>query len=51
MGRSHCMNILHYLHFTDNRIAEKSDKVYKMRIAINHLNKVLSMLQQNRIPV
>ena len=27
------------LHFTDNQTADKSDKSYTMRIAINHLNK------------
>ena len=33
------MNILQNLHFTDNQTADKSDKAYKMRIFINHLNK------------
>ena len=34
------MNILQNLHFTDNQTADKPDKAYKMRIVINHLNKV-----------
>ena len=33
------MNILQNLHFTDNQTADKSDKVYMVRIVINHLNK------------
>ena len=33
------MNILQNLHFTDKQTAEKSDKVYKMCIVINDLNK------------
>ena len=39
MARNSFMNILQNLHFTDNQIADKSDKAYKMRIVINHLNK------------
>ena len=39
MKRSRFMNILQSLHVTDNQTADKSDKAYKMRIAINHLNK------------
>ena len=33
------MNILQKLNFTDDETADKSDKVYKMRIVLNHLNK------------
>ena len=39
MTRNCFMNILQNLHFTDNQTADKSDKTYKMRIIINHLNK------------
>ena len=39
MTRNRFMNILQNLHFTDNQTADKSDKAYKMRIVINHLNK------------
>ena len=39
MTRNRFMNILQNLHFTDNQIANKSDKAYKMHIVINHLNK------------
>ena len=39
MTRNCFINILQNLHFTDNQTADKSDKVYKMRIVINHLNK------------
>ena len=39
MTRNRFMNILQNLHFTDNQTADKSDKSYTMRIAINHLNK------------
>ena len=38
MTRNRFVNILQNLNFTDNQTAEKSDKVYKMRIFIN-LNK------------
>ena len=37
--RNRFMNILQNLCFTDNQTADKSDKAYKMRIVINHLNK------------
>ena len=33
------MNIFQNLCFTNNQTADKSDKAYKMRIVINHLNK------------
>ena len=33
------MNILQICHFTDKQTADKSDRAYKMRIVINHLNK------------
>ena len=39
MTRNHFMNILQNSHFTDNQTADKSDKGYKMRVVINHLNK------------
>ena len=39
MTRNRFMNILQNLHFTDNQTADKSDKAYKMDIAMNHLNK------------
>ena len=45
MTRNRFMNILQNLHFTDNQTADKSDKAYKMRIVINHLNKAF----RNRI--
>ena len=32
-------HILQNVHFTNNQTADKSDNVYKMGIAINHLNK------------
>ena len=35
------MNIFQNLHFTDNQAADESNKAYKMRIVINHLNKSL----------
>ena len=38
MTRNRFMNILPNLHFTDNQTADKSDKAYKIRIVINHLN-------------
>ena len=39
MTRNRVMNIVQNLYFTDNQAADKSDKAYKMRIVINHLNK------------
>ena len=39
MTRNRFMNILQNLHFADNQTADKSDKAYKMRFVINHLNK------------
>ena len=33
------MTILQNLHFTNNQTADKSDKAYKMGIAMNRLNK------------
>ena len=38
MTRSRFMNIHQNLHFTDNKTADISDKAYKIRIVINHLN-------------
>ena len=40
MTRNRFLNFLQNLYFTDNQTADKSDQVYKMRIVINHLNKV-----------
>ena len=37
--RNRFINILLILHFTDNQTADKSGKAYKIRIAINHINK------------
>ena len=37
--RNRFKNILLILHFTDNQTADKSGKAYKIRIAINHINK------------
>ena len=39
IARNRFMNILQNLHFTDKQTADKSDKAYKIRIVINHLNK------------
>ena len=39
MTRNSFTNIPKNLHFTDNQTADKSDKTYKVRIVINHLNK------------
>ena len=38
MTRNRFVNILQNLHFNDNETADISDKAYKMRNAINHLN-------------
>ena len=38
MTRNLFVNILQNLHFNDNETADKSDKAYKMRNVINHLN-------------
>ena len=38
MTRNLFVNILRNLHFNDNETADKSDKAYKMRNVINHLN-------------
>ena len=38
MTRNRFVNILQNLHFNDNETADKSDKAYKMRNVINHLN-------------
>ena len=38
MTRNRFVNILRNLHFSDNETADKSDKAYKMRNVINHLN-------------
>ena len=37
--RNRFVSILQNLRFTDNQTADKSDKAYKMRIVIDHLNK------------
>ena len=37
------MNIFQNLHFADNQTADESDKAYKMRIIIKHLNKAFKM--------
>ena len=37
--RNRFMTILQNLHFTNNQTADKSDKAYKMGIAMNRLNK------------
>ena len=47
MTRNCFMNILQNLHFTDNQTADKSDKAYKMRIVINHLNKAFQDAMSN----
>ena len=39
MTRNCFMNILQNIHFADNQTADKSDKVYKIRVVIRHLNK------------
>ena len=41
MTRNRFANILQNLHFNDNETADKSNKAYKMRNVINHLNKAL----------
>ena len=38
MTRNHFVNILQNLHFNENGTADKSDKTYKMRNVMNHLN-------------
>ena len=38
MTRNRFVNILQNLHFNENETADISDKAYKMRNAINHLN-------------
>ena len=39
MTRARFMKILQYIHFPDNQTADKSDKAYKIRVVIRHLNK------------
>ena len=43
MTRNRFMNVLQDLHFADNETVDKSDKVYKMRIVIIHLNKAIQV--------
>lgn len=38
MTRDRFMKILQNIHFADNQTADKSDKAYKLRYIINHLN-------------
>ena len=39
MTRDRFMKILQNIHFADNQTADKSDKAYKIRVVIRHLNK------------
>ena len=39
MTRDRFMKTLQNIHFTDNQTADKSDKAYKVRVVIRHLNK------------
>ena len=43
MTRDRLMKILQKIHFADNQTADKSDKAYKIRMVIRHLNKYFKL--------
>ena len=47
MTRDCFIKILENIHFADNKTADKSDKLYKIRMVIRHLNKGFNVAMSN----
>ena len=47
MTRDCFIKILENIHFADNKTADKSDKLYKIRVVIRHLNKAFKVTMSN----